>query len=262
MRVLPKVIGLGIYRYLCGYYMFKLVPTIQTIYSQEDLCKGLVQVWLDVFNKIPSKESIGILIAQNGIETGGKYFWNNNLGNVKVGADSANSVIEYMMLRDVWEIINGRKVIFQPPHRATWFRSFPTLNDGIKFHLDILKNQRYAEAWVAVERGDLAQFAHLLKMKGYYTAPEQDYLNGMLRHYNAYYASKNYEKACVIFKPSPIPLPPGPPVVVPPGPPVITPNDDMQLESVPNEDIERKSTFALMIQTFLEIIASWFKPKS
>ena len=182
-----------------------LVPTVKTTYNLNQLIKGLVEGWFKKFGQLPKKESIGVLYAQNAIETGGTVsMWNNNIGNVKFQAsknpDNDNG-IEYMMLSNVWEIINGKKVIFQPPHPATWFRSFPTLGDGVAHHLDFLRNHRYKKAWTAVEAGDPTQFAHLLKVAGYYTAPEADYVNAMNIYFKRFMKDTTFDKVVTDLQP-------------------------------------------------------------
>lgn len=195
-----------------------LVPTVKTSYTLDQLIGGLVDGWNKQFGKFPSKESIGVLYAQNALETGGTVsMWNNNIGNVKYvpSANQANDEGKfYMMLANVWEIVNGKKVIFQPPHQATWFRAFPTLADGIAFHLDFLKNHRYKKAWSAVESGNPAAFAHLLRIAGYYTAPESDYVRLMNGYFNQYMKTNIFEQAIIKFKtpiviniPKPVPIP-------------------------------------------------------
>ncbi len=174
-----------------------LVPTVRTSYTQSDMVAGFVNGWLKQFGQIPSKEAIGVLIAQNTLETGGTTsMWCNNVGNVKyIAGPNDDPGIQYCMLANIWEIINGQKVIFQPPNPATWFRAFPTLTDGVAFHLDFLKNHRYKQAWTAVEAGNPAAFAHLLKLGGYYTAPEADYVRLMTYYFNKYMATTDYEAA-------------------------------------------------------------------
>jgi hypothetical protein len=194
----------------------KLVPTTRTSYNQDQLIEGFVEGWQKQFGALPSKQSIGVLYAQNSLETGGTVsMWNNNLGNVKFvpshNPDDDNGK-EYMMLANVWEIVNGQKVIFQPPSQATWFRAFETLADGVAFHLDFLKNHRYKAAWAAVESGDPAQFAHLLRAAGYYTAPEADYVRAMNAYYNKYMKANTFETAVAklqapVTAPEPINVP-------------------------------------------------------
>lgn len=176
----------------------KCVPAVKTTYNQQQVIKAFVTAWFKQFNEIPKKESIGVLYAQNALETGGTVsMWNNNVGNVKFvpskNQDDDNEK-EYMMLTNVWEIIKGVKKYYQPPDTATWFRSFPTLEDGIAEHLDFLKNHKYKSAWTAVESGNPAAFAHLLKLGYYYTAPEADYVKNMNYFFNKYMQTQTYEE--------------------------------------------------------------------
>ncbi|CAB4197002.1 Mannosyl-glycoprotein endo-beta-N-acetylglucosamidase-like domain containing protein [uncultured Caudovirales phage] len=182
-----------------------LVPTIKTSYNGTEMIEGFIKGWFNQFNIIPKKESVGVIWSQNAIETGSTTsMWNNNIGNVKFvpssNQDDDNDK-QYMMLANVWEIISGKKVIYQPPHQATWFRAFPTLEDGVGFHLDFLKNHRYRNAWAAVEAGDPAQFAHLLKVAKYYTAPEIDYVNAMNSYFKKFMKDKTFENVVLSLQP-------------------------------------------------------------
>lgn len=230
----------------------KLVPTVRTTYTMQQLIQGFVLGWQKQFGEIPKKESVGVLYAQDALETGSTVaMWNNNIGNVKY-VPSANPAVdegkEYMMLANVWEIVNGHKVIFQPPSQATWFRAFESLADGIAFHLDFLKNHRYKAAWSAVESGDPAGFAHLLRLAGYYTAPEADYVRLMNTYFNKYMKDQTYEQVVAALTPpvpDPIPEPMPDPVPVVPDP---VPTPDPVPPVTPTAPA--KST----IQTVLDII--------
>lgn len=209
------------------------VPTNRTKYTQQEMITGFVEGWLALFGSLPKKEAIGVVWAQNALETGSTAsMWNNNIGNVKFVAsknpDDDNGK-QYMMLSNVWEILGGQKVIFQPPHPATWFRAFSTLKEGVMFHLDFLKNHRYKSAWTAIEAGDPAQFAHLLKMQRYYTAPEADYVRAMNIYFKKFMADPTFEAVIAkynvapaptpVVTPAPAPVVPAPVVVTPPPPP-------------------------------------------
>lgn len=174
--------------------MARLVPTVRTSYTGLELIRGFINGWVLAFNEIPKKETIAVLYAQNALETGGTvYMWNNNIGNVKY-VPKPNDTGDYMMLNNVWEIVNGQKIIFQPPHQATWFRSYPTLGDGVAHHYDFLKNHRYAKAWTAVVAGNPAEFSHLLRLAGYYTAPEADYTRNMNAYFTKFMKGNLYEQ--------------------------------------------------------------------
>lgn len=182
-----------------------LVPTTKTSYNGQQMIEGFVKAWFKQFGELPHKEAIGVIWSQNAIETGSTTsMWNNNIGNVKYqpskNPDDDNDK-QYMMLANVWEILNGKKVIFQPPDPATWFRSFATLEDGVAFHLDFLKNHRYKAAWAAVEGGDPAEFAHLLKVARYYTAPEADYAKAMTSYFKKFMADPTFDNVIKSLQP-------------------------------------------------------------
>jgi hypothetical protein len=182
-----------------------LVPTIKTSYNGTEMIEGFVKGWFKQFNTVPKKESIGVIWSQNSIETGSTTsMWNNNIGNVKFVPSSNpedDNGKQYMMLDNVWEIISGKKIMYQPPHQETWFRAFPTLEDGVSFHLDFLKNHRYKNAWAAIEAGDPAQFAHLLKVAKYYTAPETDYINAMNSYFKKFMKDNAFENIVAALNP-------------------------------------------------------------
>ncbi len=160
-----------------------LVPAVKTVYTLEQLVHFFVKGYSKAFAITPSKESVKVLFAQVGIETGGSTsLWNNNYANLKIGDVSLDYPEQqyYMKLTGVWEIIGGKKVILDKENPGSWFRSFPTPEEGMATHLTLLRYKRYASAWTAVEAGNIPAFAHLLKLKMYYTAPETDYVKGMM----------------------------------------------------------------------------------
>jgi hypothetical protein len=185
----------------------KCVPVLKTECSEETRIKGFISGWKKLLGDFPSKESVGVLLSQNNVETGGStHMYNWNVGNVKympakTNDPDADSDIEYMMLSHVWEIINKQKVYFEPPHPATWFRSFPTLEDGFAFHLNFLKNKKsYKAAWAAVVAGNPVAFSKSLKAAMYYTAPEADYTKLIKFHFDKFMKNQNFEKMLLEVK--------------------------------------------------------------
>lgn len=179
--------------------MAKCVPVVKTECSEKDRIKGFILGWKQLVGDIPKKESISVLMAQNTVETGGTtHMFNWNVGNVKYHPSKNpedDNDIEYMMLKNVWEILNGQKVIFEPPHQATWFRSFPTLAEGFAFHINFLKNKKsYKAAWTAVEAGDPVDFSRKLKAAWYYTAPEADYTKLLKFHFDKFMKDQGFEE--------------------------------------------------------------------
>lgn len=195
----------------------KCLPVVVTTPTMPDYMRACLRAWFGLFGVIPLEQSIGVLFAQYMIETGGHSCFGWNLGNVKhVTGDG----YDYQMLHGVWEgeppitadnlIAAGLaardpsenhakavgpskvSVVFQPPHPATWFRAFATLDDGMRAHLRLLST-RFAHAWPAVIAGDVAAFAKSLHDQGYFTASPDTYAAGMRAPFASLVASSTYE---------------------------------------------------------------------
>lgn len=174
----------------------KLVEVKKTPLTKEDFVEATVFAWYSLWKEIPNKQSVGIFLAQTWIETAGRALYGYNVGNSKVpNKIPEDKDIYYHMLPNTWEIINGKKTFFNPPHRQTWFQAFTSLQEGIQHHLNFIKNGRYANAWAAVKIGNVKEYATQLKNKGYYTAPVEDYIKGMNLFYSPYMKSKMYENS-------------------------------------------------------------------
>lgn len=173
-----------------------LVEAKKTPVTIDLFVKSLIKVWYSMFEEYPKKESIGIIVAQWQLETGsGKSCWNYNLGNIKyVKKDGEDPNIKYHMLKGTWEIIGGKKVIFDPPHPASWFLAFDTAEDGMKHHLQFLAGKRWKLAWNAVLIGSPDEFAVKLKQQGYYTAPLEDYKKLVNLYFKAFMSKDIFEK--------------------------------------------------------------------
>jgi hypothetical protein len=181
--------------------MLQQVKTEKTFYTQLEFCAALIEAWKELTGHIPSRNAVGVIWAQHGIETGnGSFCFCNNLANVKA-VDIPGQTIQYCALNNVWEIIGGKKFVLKPTDPGSWFRAFPTLLDGMRFQLDLLKNRRYASSWSSVEAGDVVAFATALKNRGYYTAPLSDYIAGMNRFFNPFVKSNTYDHALAMVEP-------------------------------------------------------------
>jgi hypothetical protein len=172
-----------------------VVPIQRTTIDMRSYARALARAWRAELGALPTKGQAGVLWAQYGIETGaGPWCWNNNIGNVKhVSGDG----FDYFMLPNTWEIVNGKRVVFQPPNPATWFRAFPDLDMAMVEHFRFLRGKRYAPAWEGVEMADCGLFARKLKAAGYFTADANAYAKGMLVHFRRWMASDAYDKALV-----------------------------------------------------------------
>lgn len=121
------------------------------------------------------RSGVLVLLSQYALETGlGRACHNYNLGNAKHITGDGH---KWTMFR-CSEIINGHEVFFDPPHPQTWFRAFDTLEEGAADYVAMLR-RRFAVAWPAVERGDVASFGHMLKAAHYYTADESAYVRAL-----------------------------------------------------------------------------------
>lgn len=130
-----------------------------------------------------SRAAAGILWAQFAAETGrGVNCWCWNIGNIRWSGDG-----DYCMLRAVWEIIDGKRVVL--PDSGSKFRAFASLDEGMCEHIEFLSTKRYAAVWPVVERGDPAGFAAALKARGYYTAPLAQYTASMVSLHKEFLAA-------------------------------------------------------------------------
>ncbi len=170
------------------------VPTTQTTYTEYDFVKATILAWQEMYNEIPKKETVYILLAQTSHETGfGKACWNWNLFNVKA-KDVAGQTIEYVALNGVWEIVNGKRIVLPQDNPGSWFRAFHSLSEGIKHHFQFLNRTRYASAFLACKKGNLMEFCSKLREGGYYTDSLSNYTNGLTAYYKKYINSGSYDK--------------------------------------------------------------------
>lgn len=154
----------------------RYVPAQRTPAPIKDVLAALARAWPG-----GSRAAHLVLLAQWGIETGdGRSCWNWNLGNVKRVKSE-----DWTMLGNVWEILGGKKVVFQPPHAQTHFASFDDIERGAAFFLAKLQG-RFAKAWHAVLAGDPGLFARELKKLGYYTADVRAYTYAIEARYRAF----------------------------------------------------------------------------
>lgn len=115
----------------------------RTTHTLADYTGAVVAAWSRLYGSPPTEGTCGVLWAQYALETGrGSACWNNNIGNVKhVRGDG----YDYVELPNTWEIIGGKKVIFQPPDPQTWFRVYDSLAEAMVDHLCFLE-RRYGNA--------------------------------------------------------------------------------------------------------------------
>jgi hypothetical protein len=168
-----------------------------------------------------TKAATAVLWGQFCGETGqGVYCWNWNLGNVKhVHGDG----FDYVSLKGVWEGVTAAQaqtliatgnwvadpnpdhakavgpgkvsVVATSSNPASWFRAYPSLEDGMRAHAAFLQSGHWHAAWDAVVDGDPGRFAHELKIAGYYTASELTYTTQLNAYFHAFMQSSVWEAA-------------------------------------------------------------------
>lgn len=171
------------------------MPVVRTPISMRDFAGALIRV-LREMGVQPSKAACGVFWAQYALETGaGGFCWNYNLFNHKVTQSQVAAGVPYMMLANTWEVEKGQKVMYQPPHPATWFRAYSSFESAMGDHVAAVKSGRYATSWPAVITGDVTLYATRLRERGYYTAPLIDYVALMTAKLKAWNVSAAYEDA-------------------------------------------------------------------
>lgn len=177
----------------------ELHPTERTLIPNKDFIKALMKEWNKMFGELPSKETVCVVYAKYMIETGGKNIWNYNFGNIKKSLTDAHQD-GYVQLAGVWEIINGKKVIFPKEHPQSYFRWYPNLEAAMHDYLILISSPRYKTSFAALKLGSPTAYAHALKMAGYYTADEKIYASSVLLFFNKIMYSPDYNLALLELK--------------------------------------------------------------
>lgn len=149
-------------------------PVVRTTFTLDEYARAVLEA-----DPSLSRSAVAVLWAQYALETGrGSACWGHNIGNVKVTRRQVEAGVPFFMLPGTWEIIGGKRVVFEPPHEQTWFRWFASLSEAMEHHLVFLR-KKYAPAWDAILAGDPTATAAALKRGRYYTGPEHVYAGSM-----------------------------------------------------------------------------------
>ena len=203
----------------------RLVEPIRTTPTLDEYVRAVVRAWPSVESEPCSAGACAVLFAQYWIETGGKACWSWNLGNQKRVPGDGH---DYHMLRGVWEglpaaeaarlVANGEAryddneahkravaprvaVVFEPPHPATHFRAFASLDEAMLEHLALLR-RRFSRGWPGVLAGDVVAFARGLHAQRYFTASPEAYAAGMRKPFADAMASGAFEAALAADAPA------------------------------------------------------------
>lgn len=151
----------------------------------------------------PTDEVLALALAKTALETGRwSSIWNGNWGNVKA-ADTFEGQYTCITLNEclvrggktvtVWFAPEGElsaspsqggKLIaapmaVPPGHPQTRMRAFANNYDGVDQYVDFVASGRYGKAWAALLTGNALSYVHELKVAGYFTAPESEYVKGV-----------------------------------------------------------------------------------
>lgn len=153
--------------------------------------------------KDPSDETLALGLAKTALETGRwTSIWNSNWGNVKA-SDTYEGMYTCITLNErlkrngvevvVWFAPEGElsaspdkggKLIAPPlavpeGHPQTRMRAFANEWDGVDCYVDFVAHGRYQKAWAALLTGNAINYVHELKVAGYFTALESEYVKGV-----------------------------------------------------------------------------------
>ena len=139
-----------------------------------DVFAALKSSWVALLGTAPSRAALLTLLAQWSLETGGGGASKNwNLAGIKHVPGDGHNYARYL----TEEVVNGERVTLEQD-----FRAYASLEESAEDYLRTLRRD-FGFAWPAVESGDPTDFAHRLKIRHYYTAPEFEYAAGLRARY-------------------------------------------------------------------------------
>ena len=136
-----------------------------------------------LFATFPTRALCLVIIGQAFIECGDGCHscFCHDLGNVMA---RTGGQYDWCDLHGAWEVLpDGTKKTGLVEH----FRAFASFDEGADQHLAFV-HERFPSAFVAAMAGDGTAYAHELKLHGYYTGSEHDYVSGI----NAFMAKYAY----------------------------------------------------------------------
>lgn len=155
----------------------RLVPDVLTPVAVPELYGALRESWRVQVHNEPTRTALILLLAHWALETAaGKACHCFNIGNAKHVTGDARDYCQF----GCDEYVGGKRVVLEAGEPGTQFRAFDSLEAGAADYLAMLR-AHFPEAWAALETGDVTLFCHRLKLRGYYTADESLYREGVAR---------------------------------------------------------------------------------
>lgn len=160
-----------------------ILPPKRTPLTPGDAAHALSDGYKQVTGRRPNKKVLGLLIGQSALETGNWQSINNyNFGGVK-GQLGKDLFVQYLPTH---EIINGERVLLQPPDPRTIFRAHSTPADGAADYIGAIKKREHW--WNGLKTGNPAKYVEGLTTKPfvYMTADPDQYHRILVERMNQF----------------------------------------------------------------------------
>ncbi len=152
-----------------------MVSRVRTPLDARETYNALRERWRSVVQSEPTRARVLVLLAHVWHETGGgTASFNYMLAGIKWTRGCGR---DFFVVQTT-EVINGQSTAVSAP-----FRAYPDLDDAASDYIALLRGQ-FGFAWPAVEAANPQDFAHRLRVRGYYTAPEEQYAEALVRRYS------------------------------------------------------------------------------
>lgn len=184
---------------------------IQVVCSFEEADRVFTAALTDVLDgREPTLRTRALTLAKTGLECGRwgakGGLWNYNFGNIKAAPTYGGKYTLYKCN----EILKGRGLVWFAPegelagkngpivgqryalppdgdgHPQCRFRAYAGPTDGAFQYVDFVAGGRYNDAFEELLEGDVVGYVHALKLKGYFTADEGEYLRGVNGLFNEF----------------------------------------------------------------------------
>lgn len=158
------------------------VPKFVSKLTNDEWHNAIYLGWRKKRTDVPTSEAIKLLFAMWDLETGGgKGFWNYNFGNMTPGATEAHYTDGYIILNTS-----------EGPMK---FASYPNAENGAEDWIRYFSRKGWEPVIAALMAGNVEEFSHLLKIRGYYgNGAESTYTAGLKNRL------KNYVQSTTSFE--------------------------------------------------------------
>ena len=152
----------------------RVVPS-RTLLGALTTYAALQTQWRTQVGTEPTRPQLLTMLAQVWHETGqGRSCYNWNLGGIK----SARVGGEWYDITTTEGSGSVARTV------VASFRAYANLDDSAADYVHLLRST-FGGTWPAIEAADVADYAHRLKIRGYYTDSEANYAAGLARNYAA-----------------------------------------------------------------------------